>query len=178
VAEDAIGWSEAAQTRLDGPGAPGLYFAMLRTLALLRHGRAAGQGPDAPLTPEGVQQLQRLASAMRAQGWRPEAILASPFVRAQESARTFAAGLGFTQPAIVLHELIPDSEPGDALQAIDAAAPGRASILVVSHLPLVARIASELTGEEVAFTPATLVEIADEGDGKARVVRRLTPDEL
>ena len=151
---------------------------MLRTLALLRHGRAAGQGPDAPLSPEGVLQLQRLASAMRAQGWRPEAILASPFTRAQESARTFAAGLGVTQPAIVVHELIPDTEPIEALQAIDAAAPGRASILIVSHLPLVARLATELTGEQVSFTPATLVEIADRGDGQARLVRRLSPDEL
>ena len=54
----------------------------------------------------------------------------------------------------------------------------RASILIVSHLPLVARLATELTGEEVSFTPATLVEIADRGDGQARLVRRLSPDEL
>jgi len=48
----------------------------------------------------------------------------------------------------------------------------------VSHLPLVARIASELTGAEIAFTPGTLVEIADPGDGRARLVRRLSPEEL
>jgi phosphohistidine phosphatase len=125
---------------------------MARTLALLRHGRASGQVPDAALTPEGTQQLRRLAAVLRAQGWRPDVILASPFARALESARTFAAALGVTQAPVALDALIPDSEPLDALQAIDAAAPASASILVVSHLPLVARLALELTGEEVSFT--------------------------
>ena len=151
---------------------------MARTLALLRHGRASGQVPDAALTPEGMQQLRRLAAVLRAQDWRPDVILASPFTRALESARTFAAALGVTQAPVALDELIPDSEPLDALQAIDAAAPASGSILVVSHLPLVARLALELTGEEVSFTTATLAEIRDAGDGRAHLVRRLSPDEL
>lgn len=151
---------------------------MPRTLALLRHGRATGQGVDAALTPEGVLQLQKVAAVLRAESWRPAAILASPLTRAQESARTFATGLGLEQQAVVIRELAPDSEPLDALEAIDAAALGSASILVVSHLPLVARIAHELIGGEITFTPATFAEIADEGDGTARLVRRLSPDEL
>ena len=151
---------------------------MARTLALLRHGRASGQGPDAPLTVQGIEQLQRLAAVLAAEGWRPEIILASPLVRAKESARMIASGVGVTRPPVVLHELIPDSEPLDALQAIDEAAPGSSLVLVVSHLPLVGRIAQELTGEEVAFTPATLAEITDQGDGAARLVRRLSAEEL
>jgi phosphohistidine phosphatase SixA len=150
----------------------------MRTLALLRHGRAAGQGPDAPLTPQGIEHLQRLAAALKAERWRPAVVLSSPFTRALDSARTLAAGIGIAAPPIVLHELTPDHEPLDALRAIDRAASESASILVVSHLPLVARIASELTGAEIAFTPGTLVEIADPGDGRARLVRRLSPEEL
>jgi len=151
---------------------------MLRTLALLRHGKAAGQGPDALLTREGVQQLQKLAAVLKAGSWRPERILVSPFTRAMESARTFIAAVGVEPPLIVLNELIPDTEPVDALQAIDDATPGIASILVVSHLPLVARIASELVGEEIAFSPGTFVEIAHDGEAGARLVRRLSPQEL
>jgi len=150
----------------------------MRTLALLRHGRATGQGPDAPLMPQGIEQLHKLAAALKAEGWRPAAMLSSPFTRALDSARALAVGLGIAPSPIVLQALIPDSEPLDALNAIDAAAPGSPSILVVSHLPLVARIANELLGEEIGFTPATLVEIADSGDGRAKLVRRLSPDEL
>jgi phosphohistidine phosphatase SixA len=178
VGEDAIGWSEAVQTRLDARGAPGMYCAMPRTLALLRHGRAAGQGPDAVLTPEGAQQLEKVAAVLKAEGWRPAAMFVSPYSRALESARVFAAALGLGKPAAVLEELIPESEPVEALAAIDAAAPGHASILVVSHMPLVARIANELTGEDLSFTPATFVEIADQGDGQVRLVRRLSPEEM
>jgi len=151
---------------------------MLRTLALLRHGRAAGQGPDARLTAEGVQQCQRIAEALKALRWQPEIILVSPLERAQATARMIAAGLGFASLPLVLPELVPDSEPVDALAAIDAAALESASILVVSHLPLVARIAAELTGREVSFTPATFVEIAHEGEEGARLVRRLSPEDL
>ena len=150
----------------------------MRTLALLRHGRAAGQGPDARLTPQGIELFQRLAAALKAEGWRPVAMLSSPFTRALDSARTLATGLGIAPSPIVLNELTPDNEPLAALQAIDAAAPGSALILVVSHLPLVARIAGELLGEEIAFTPATLVEIADQGDGRPRLVRQLRPEDL
>jgi len=151
---------------------------MLRTLALLRHGRAAGQGPDAPLTPQGIEQIQRLAAVLGAEGWRPQAILSSPFARALDSARTLASGIGIAQAPVVVRELAPDGEPLEALHAIDAAASGSASILVVTHLPLVARLTSELIGEDIEFTPATLVEIADQGDGQARLVRRLSPDQL
>ena len=151
---------------------------VLRTLALLRHGLATGQGPDAPLTPQGVQQLRKLAAVLRAEGWRPQSIFASPLARALESARAFAAGLGVTEAPVELRELMPDSEPLDALRAIDAAAPDSTSVLVVSHLPLVGRIAHELSGEEVPFAPATFVEIADQGDGEAHLVRRLSADEL
>jgi len=151
---------------------------MARTLALLRHGRAAGQGPDAVLTPQGAQQLEKVAAVLKAEGWRPAAVFVSPYSRALESARVFAAELGLVKPAAVLHELLPESEPIDALAAIDAVAPGHASILIVSHMPLVARIALELTEEDVAFTPATFVEIADRGNGAAQLVRRLSPEEL
>ena len=151
---------------------------MLRTLALLRHGLATGQGPDASLTPQGTQQLRKLAAVLRAEGWRPDTILVSPYARAVESARTLATGIGFATSPIVLHELMPEREPIEALQAIDHEAGGAATILAVTHLPLVGRIARELTGEEVSFTPGTLALIADHGDGEARLVRRFSPEEL
>jgi len=152
-----------------------LYCAMVRALALLRHGLASGQGPDAALVPQGTRQIERLASALRAEGWRPDLVLSSPYARALESARTLAGGVGYEAPPLVLHELLPESEPLDALQAIDAAAPGVASILVVSHLPLVGRLTFELTHQEVPFSPGTFVELRHDSDGLARLVRRIAP---
>src|SRR5262252_2286526 len=90
VTEDAIGTLAPTQTRLDRGRCAGMYCAMVRTLALLRHGLASGQGPDAALAPEGVRQVERLAAALRANAWRPDVVLSSPYARALESARTFA----------------------------------------------------------------------------------------
>jgi len=151
---------------------------MVRTLALLRHGLASGQGSDAALAPEGVRQLERLAAALRAGTWRPDVVLSSPYTRALESARTLARGLGVATAPMLLHELLPESEPLDALQAIDAAAPNVDSILVVTHLPLVGRLTFELTHQEVPFSPGTFVELRHDGDGYAQLVRRIAPQEL
>jgi phosphohistidine phosphatase len=150
---------------------------MRRTLALLRHGLAAGQDSHAPLAPRGVAQIERLAVMLRAERWRPAFVLTSPYARAVETARTLAEGIGFTGTIERSSHLTPESEPIDALHAIDEEAGDASSILVVAHLPLVGRIVHELTGDEVQFSPGTFVELADE-DGGARLLRRIAPQVL
>ena len=59
---------------------------------LVRHCQAEGQSPDAQLTEEGYKQAERLADFFH--GTNIEAIVASPFVRAQQSAIPLANRLG------------------------------------------------------------------------------------
>lgn len=58
---------------------------------LIRHARAMGQAPDAPLTPEGEEQARRLAQVLAALNiaW----IVSSPWERAIETARPLADAL-------------------------------------------------------------------------------------
>jgi phosphohistidine phosphatase len=151
---------------------------MLRTLALLRHGLAAGQGPDSALLPEGTNYLRRLGTRLEAEGWRPAAIVTSPYRRARESARVVAGMLGAAAGTHVMPELLPEAEPDEALAAILKLAPLVTPVLVVSHLPLVGRLAQELIGEDPGFSPGTFVEIVREGDGDARLLRRIGPRDL
>ena len=72
----------------------------------------------------------------------------------------------------------PDSEPDEALRAIADAAPLDSPVLVVSHLPLVGRLTQELIGDDPGFSPGTFVEIVREGDGPARLLRRVGPRDL
>jgi 2,3-bisphosphoglycerate-dependent phosphoglycerate mutase len=62
------------------------------TLYLVRHCRAAGQAPDAPLTEEGLAQAERLADFLVPLG--PDRIVSSPFRRAVQSVEPLAAHLG------------------------------------------------------------------------------------
>jgi phosphohistidine phosphatase len=151
---------------------------MLRTLALLRHGLAGGQAAGSDLLPEGAAYLRRLAVKLEAEGWQPAVVLTSPYLRARASAAVLTGALGCKAPLVALDELVPEAEPDAALAAIHAAAPLATPVLVVAHLPLVGRIAQELVGEDPGFSPGTWVEIAREGDGTARLIRRIGPKDL
>jgi 2,3-bisphosphoglycerate-dependent phosphoglycerate mutase len=65
---------------------------MDKTLYLVRHCRATGQQPDAPLTTEG--QTQAIALANLLQDAKVERIVSSPFVRAYQSIVPLAERLG------------------------------------------------------------------------------------
>lgn len=144
----------------------------------MRHGLAAGQGPAAELLPEGAAHLKRLAARLEAEGWSPAAVLTSPYARARASASVVVSALGVPIEPVVLEELVPEAEPDDALRAILAAAPLATPVLVVSHLPLVGRLAQELMADDPGFSPGTFVEIVREGDGPGRLLRRIGPRDL
>ena len=151
---------------------------MLRVLALLRHGLASGQDADAPLQPEGEAYLRRLGAKLESEGWQPDAILASPLLRAQDTAAIVANAVGAEAPRQSLRTLLPETDPEAALAAILAAAPLANRILVVAHMPLLGRMTQELIGDDPGFSPGTLVEIAREGDGVARLLRRVGPRDV
>lgn len=67
---------------------------MTGDLLLIRHAKATGQAPDAPLTPDGTEAAQWLAHALADAGITR--IVSSPWRRALETARPLAARLGLT----------------------------------------------------------------------------------
>jgi 2,3-bisphosphoglycerate-dependent phosphoglycerate mutase len=63
-----------------------------KTLYIVRHCKAAGQAPDAPLTPEGIAQSAQLADRLAELPIRR--IVSSPFRRATQSIAPLAERLG------------------------------------------------------------------------------------
>ena len=59
---------------------------------LIRHAKASGQAPDAPLTAEGQAQAQQLAAQLAPHG--VTRIVSSPWLRAVDTARPLAGALG------------------------------------------------------------------------------------
>lgn len=61
-------------------------------LVLIRHCQSSGQHPESPLTDAGAEAAEALAERLTALA--PDAVYASPFVRAQATVRPFAARAG------------------------------------------------------------------------------------
>lgn len=132
-------------------------------LCLLRHAHAGDAmkwtGPDdlRPLTEKGRLQSERLGVFLAGAGFRPDSILASPKVRAVETARLVAEPLGMD--VVVVAAL---GEPLDlaSLEGILRAARDPRRPLLVGHDPDFSLLAAELVGVgELPLRKAALVRI-------------------
>ncbi|MFJ7146477.1 MAG: phosphohistidine phosphatase SixA [Pseudomonas protegens] len=103
-------------------------------LWVLRHGQAESHAPtDAQrnLTAHGREEV--LGSAAQLIGQPISAIIASPYVRAQQTAQLVREALGFEGEVRTVSWLTPEANPLQVLQQLDSAD----NLLLVSHQPLV-----------------------------------------
>jgi phosphohistidine phosphatase len=126
-------------------------------LVIVRHAEAAPGSPDElrALTPAGREQARALGRRLRDEGLEPDAVLASPLLRARET----AAALGLGEPEVD-ERLAPGATPADIR---DAAAERGDTVVVVAHQPDCGAAAATLSGggPEPAFPPCghALVEL-------------------
>jgi phosphohistidine phosphatase len=131
-------------------------------LWVLRHGEAHNHAPtDAQreLTETGRAQVAR--SAAHLQGVPLDAILASPYVRAQQTAELVHGALGYPGPIGTVPWLTPDQTPDRVVDELDAL--GLQNVLLVSHQPLVGTLLGLLdtgrAGQEYPMGTASLAEL-------------------
>jgi phosphohistidine phosphatase SixA len=151
-------------------------------LDLLRHGEAEPASVDGDagrrLTSTGVDVVRRLGSLLARSGWRPSRAFTSPLVRARDSARLVLEPVDDPPLVETLLELSPDALPDEAIAALEAhgafvrgpappnpalpddGIPAMAHVLVVTHMPLVARLSGWLAGDSRGFTPGELRRVA------------------
>ncbi len=103
-------------------------------LWILRHGEAqahARTDAERKLTEHGRAEVLR--SAAHLIGQPIDAILASPYVRAQQTAQLVRETLGFETDIRTVPWLTPEGNPQQVLEKLD----GDVNVLLVSHQPLV-----------------------------------------
>jgi phosphohistidine phosphatase len=127
-------------------------------LWLLRHAEAedANGRPDAerPLTDRGRAQAQAAGLALKALGVPLDACLASPLVRARDTALIACEPLG-------LEVRIAPELAGGRFDPEQIAAGFGADVLLVAHNPDVAQAVYDCTGARVRMKKAALAGIAD-----------------
>jgi phosphohistidine phosphatase len=103
---------------------------------ILRHGQAAPQArtdSERELTAKGREEV--LHSAAHLMGQPLQRIVASPYVRAQQTAELVRQTLGFSGSIVTVPWLTPDSNPRRVLDELEAY--NAEDVLLVSHQPLV-----------------------------------------
>ncbi|MBJ9976616.1 phosphohistidine phosphatase SixA [Pseudomonas sp. S75] len=135
------------------------------TLWILRHGEAeprANTDAERRLTAHGREQVLR--SAARLLGQPLQAIIASPYVRAQQTAALVHDILDFAQPVRTVPWLTPESDVGEVIGEIERL--GLEQVLLVSHQPLVGALVGMLVeGHVQAPAPMSTATLAQlEGD--------------
>jgi phosphohistidine phosphatase len=134
----------------------------------VRHGTAA-PGPDdrvRPLTPAGRAEVEGTARALQAHGVRVSEIRHSDLRRARETAEILGASFAPPRGVHPTLGLLPEDDPDVAAAELALAT---APLMLVGHLPHLARLTAVLAGngvlEGIPFTPATAVGLRREPDG-------------
>ncbi len=123
-------------------------------LVLVRHAESAPGSPDElrTLTQAGRAQARALGERLRAEGIRPDAVVSSPLLRAQETAEA----LGFGEPET--DDRLAPGATADGVRAVVEARGG--TVVVVGHQPDCSRVAGALTDEvDPPFAPAGVAVI-------------------
>ncbi|UJJ31345.1 phosphohistidine phosphatase SixA [Halopseudomonas maritima] len=127
---------------------------------VLRHGQAAAQAPtdpERPLTAAGEQEVRSMCRLLAGQPL--DTILASPYLRAQQTAALVAGELGFVRGVSIAPWLTPDDDPAEVLGYL--AERGEQNVLLVSHQPLVSQVLSLLCeGHRRAHLPMPTAGLA------------------
>nr|WP_220464609.1 phosphohistidine phosphatase SixA [Pseudomonas juntendi] len=132
---------------------------------VLRHGEAelrANTDTERRLTAHGREQVVR--SAAHLLGQPLQAIIASPYVRAQQTAALVHETLGFAEPLRTVPWLTPEADVQQVIGEIERL--GLEHVLLVSHQPLVGNLVGLLQHghlqQPAAMSTASLAQLEGE----------------
>ncbi|PHM73523.1 phosphohistidine phosphatase SixA [Xenorhabdus kozodoii] len=115
---------------------------------IMRHGDAALNAISdvaRELTPQGCQESQEMARWLAQQSPDVDCILVSPYLRAEQTLKAVRDNLALPDHEEILAELTPSGDVALVASYLHAlSTQGHQSVLVVSHLPLVGYLVSEL----------------------------------
>jgi len=136
----------------------------MRTLLILRHGKATNDDPgldrDRPLTKRGKREAEQMGQRLADNDLVPDRIISSSALRARDTARRVAAESGFRGAIDELDELYL-AEPESYIMAVKRlAAEGAERVLLVGHNPGLEALALLLTGEPTSLPTAGLIVCA------------------
>lgn len=137
----------------------------MKTLFLFRHAKSSWSNTtlndhDRPLKRRGLKAAPRMGAVLRDIGLRPDLVLCSTALRAQETWKLARAELPEGQLIPVTHSAdLYHCETAQFLQAVSNVAEPSACVLIVGHNPDLETFLTQLTGETHRLSTAALVRL-------------------
>lgn len=150
----------------------------------MRHGDAALDAASdsvRPLTSCGCDESRLMANWLKGQKVDIERVLVSPFLRAEQTLDVVGECMNLPGNVDVLPELTPCGDVGMVSAWLQTLAnEGVASVLVISHLPLVGYLVSELCPGETPpmFTTSAIASVTLDESGKGIFNWQMSPCNL
>jgi len=136
----------------------------MKTLYLIRNAKSRWEPErgdiERPLSSKGKKDLRTIGSYLNLRGIRPELILSSCALRAQQTSDALAEHIGFEGKILYLRELYM-TPPEEMLEIIAAQEDDIGSIFVVGHTPQLHELANTLMREHIGKFPALGVAAVD-----------------
>lgn len=151
---------------------------------IMRHGDAALDAASdsvRPLTPCGCDESRLMANWLKGQKVDIERVLVSPFLRAEQTLDVVGDCMNLPAQVDVLPELTPCGDVGLVSAYLQALANEEiGSVLVISHLPLVGYLVSELCPGETPpmFTTSAIANVTLDESGKGTFNWLMSPCNL
>ncbi|HBC5382291.1 TPA: phosphohistidine phosphatase SixA [Citrobacter koseri] len=151
---------------------------------IMRHGDAALDAASdsvRPLTSCGCDESRLMANWLKGQKVDIERVLVSPFLRAEQTLDVVGECMNLPGNVDVLPELTPCGDVGMVSAWLQMLAnEGVASVLVISHLPLVGYLVSELCPGETPpmFTTSAIASVTLDESGKGIFNWQMSPCNL
>jgi len=119
----------------------------MKQLYLVRHAKSSWDSPglhdtERPLIPKGIEKSQRVIRFLNERGVFPGLIISSPAVRAIETAKLFATGLGYPIQGIETDQKIYDGYYDRILDIIYGTDDSVESLMLFGHNPTITNLAN------------------------------------
>ncbi len=150
-------------------------------LYLVRHGEALSEreNSERPLSPEGSQDVRRVAEFLKTAGVKVDEIYHSPLKRAQETAAIIKSAI---QPSAKM--TVKDVSPNDDTdRLIDELVRRQQDLMIVSHLPFLPKLIAKLVIKDesanvIGFSTSSVLAMYRDREGRWQIVWLVSPELL
>ncbi len=134
----------------------------MKTLYLVRHAKSSWEEPGVPdaqrtLTPKGIRKSGLVIEYLRKHGVTADLMITSPALRAHETAKIFATGLGYPVPKIRTDRKIYDGYYDRILDIIYGTSNDIRSLMIFGHNPTITQLANLFLHPGIEDMPTSCV---------------------